>query len=219
MRAVNLLPSDATGDGRRTPPLPVLAGCVGVVLVTAVLALLFLSASSNVAKQRTALTQAQAEYAALPAPPPPSPVDSQLPQQRQTRVAALATALGQRVAWDRLLREISQVVPSDVWLLTLSAQAPALAGAAPPAPGTPPTGFTLSGCTYSQDSVARFLARLDVVPDLSSMTLGKSSSSAAAGGSSTGGSGAGAATDSGGCPSGMVTFTLSGNVRAAGATS
>jgi Tfp pilus assembly protein PilN len=213
MRAVNLLPSDATGEGRRTPPLPVLAGCVGVVLVTAVLALLFLSASSNVAKQRSALTQAQAEYAALPAPPPPSPVDSQLPQQRQTRVAALATALGQRVAWDRLLREVSQVVPSDVWLLTLNAQAPALTPAAAPVPGTPPTGFTLTGCTYSQDSVARFLARLDVVPDLSSMTLGKSSASTAATG------GPGAATDSGGCPSGMVTFTLSGNVRAAGATS
>jgi Tfp pilus assembly protein PilN len=215
MRAVNLLPNDATGDGRRTPPLPVLVGCVGVVLVTAVLALLFLSASSNVARQRTALTQAQAEYAALPAPPPPSPVDSQLPQQRQTRVAALATALGQRVAWDRLLREVSQVVPNDVWLVTLNAQAPALGPAAAPVPGTPPQGFTVTGCTYSQDSVARFLARLDVVPDLSSMTLGKSSSSASAGGVAT----AGAATDSGGCPSGMVTFTLQGNVRAAGATS
>jgi Tfp pilus assembly protein PilN len=219
MRAVNLLPSDASGEGRRTPPLPVLAGCVGVVLVTAVLALLFLSASSNVARQRTALTQAQAEYASLPAPPPASPVDAQLPAQRQTRVAALATALGDRVAWDRLLREVSQVVPSDVWLTTLNAQAPTLAPAAATALGTPPQGFTITGCTYSQDSVARFLARLDVVPDLSSMTLGKSSSGAGAGAGATGGAGAGATTGSSSCASGMVTFTLQGNVRAAGATS
>lgn len=209
MRAVNLLPRDDAGEGRRMPPMPVLVGCVGVVLVTAVLALLFLSASSSVANQRRALEQAQAEYAAIPAPPPPSPIDSQLPQQRQTRVSALATALGQRVAWDRLLREVSQVVPSDVWLVTLNAVAPTVApAAAVTTGGTLPQGFTVTGCTYSQDSVARFLARLDVVPDLSSMTLGKSETNTSGGGS-----------DTSLCPQGMFTFTLQGNVRAAGATS
>ena len=210
MRAVNLLPGDDAGDGRRIPPLPVLVGCVGVVLVTAVLALMFLSASSSVAQQRRALEQAQAEYSAIPAPPPPSAIDSQLPQQRQTRVSALATALGQRVAWDRLLREVSQVVPTDVWLVTLNAQAPTIAPAATTTPGsTLPQGFTVTGCTYSQDSVARFLARLDVVPDLSSMTLGKSETN------TSGSSGS----DTSLCPQGMFTFTLQGNVRAAGATS
>lgn len=211
MRAVNLLPGDEAGEGRGMPPLPVLVACVGVVLVTAVLALMFLSASSNVAKERSALEQARADYAAIPAPPAPSPIDKELPQQRQTRVAALATALGQRIAWDRLLREVSQVVPSDVWLVTLNAQSPTLAPAAPPVIGGElPQGFTVTGCTYSQDSVARFLARLDLVPDLSAMTLGKSEgSSSAAGGSSA----------SGGCPQGMFTFSLQGNVRAAGATS
>jgi hypothetical protein len=52
------------------------------------------------------------------------------------------------------------------------------------------------------------LARLDVVPDLSDMTLGKSQSGGDAGTVSTGQ-----------CPKGMVTFTLQGAVRAAGATS
>ena len=199
MRAVNLLPTDAASDGRRLPPVPVLVGCVGVVLVTAVLAVMFMSASSSVAKQRSALEQAQAEYAAIPTPPPAPVVDAQLSQQRQTRVSALATVLGQRVAWDRLLREVSQVVPSDVWLVTLNAQAPVtpVAGAAPST--GPATGFTILGCTYSQESVARFLARLDVVPDLTSMTLGTSGT--------------------GSCPGKMVTFTLQGNVRGSGATS
>jgi hypothetical protein len=73
-----------------------------------------------------------------------------------------------------------------------------------------PTGFVVTGCTYSQDSVARFLARLDVVPDLSDMTLGKSASD--------GGGSSGSGTSSI-CPQGMFTFTLQGNVRAAGATS
>jgi Tfp pilus assembly protein PilN len=200
MRAINLLPRDAGADGRKAPPLPVLVACVGTVLVTALLAVLFLSGSSKVAHARLALQQAQAAYAQVPSPPPPSPVDAQLPQQRQTRVTALATVLGQRIAWDRLMREVSQVVPSDVWLLTLNAQSPtSSAPASPASAGTLPQGFILTGCTYSQDSVARFLARLDLVPDLRNMTLGNSSGGAAA----TGGS----------CPKSMFTFTLQGDVH------
>jgi hypothetical protein len=172
---------------------------------------MFLSASGKVATQRRAFEDAQATYNAMPAPPQPAAGVSALPQERQTRVTALAAALGQRVAWDRLLREVSQVVPSDVWLVTLNAQSPALAPvdavAAATIGGQLPQGFTVTGCTYSQDSVARFLARLSVVPDLSSMTLGKSESS---------GDGGGGANL---CPKGMFTFTLQGNVRAAGATS
>jgi Tfp pilus assembly protein PilN len=209
VRAVNLLPGDQADQGRKVPPLPVLAGCVGAVLVSALLAVMFLSASSGVAKKQQALEQIQAEYAALPAPVPPSPVATELPQQRQTRVTALATVLGQRVAWDRLLREVSQVVPSDVWLIALSALAPSIAPAAGP---EPQQSFMVTGCTYSQDSVARFLARLSVVPDLTAMTLGKSSADTSGG---VGGGGGGA----GQCPQRMVTFTLQGAVRAAGAPS
>lgn len=198
MRAINLLPRDAGADGRKAPPLPVLVACVGTVLVTALLAVMFLSASSKVAHARLALQQAQAAYAQVPSPPPPSPVDAQLPQQRQTRVTALATVLGQRIAWDRLMREVSQVVPSDVWLLTLDAQSPTIS--APSTPGaTLPQGFIVTGCTYSQDSVARFLARLDLVPDLRNMTLGNSSGGAAAAGGS--------------CPKSMFTFKLQGDVH------
>jgi Tfp pilus assembly protein PilN len=208
MRAVNLLPRDESAQGGGLPPMPVLVGCVGTVLVAALVAVMYLSASSNVAAKRAALTAVQTEYNELPAPVPESPVVAKLPEERQTRVTALATVLGQRVAWDRLLREVSQVVPSDVWLVTLNALAPSLApaSAAAPAPGASAAqGFVVTGCTYSQDSVARFLARLAVVPDLAGMTLGKSASS-------DGGSG-------GTCPIGMFTFTLQGGVRPAGATS
>jgi len=174
---------------------------------------MFLSASSGVAKKQQALDQIQAEYAAMPVPAPASPVVAELPQQRQTRVTALATVLGQRVAWDRLLREVSQVVPSDVWLVTLNALAPSIspASTATPAAGAEPQqSFTVTGCTYSQDSVARFLARLSVVPDLMNMTLGRSQSSGDASGGGSGGGGQ--------CPAGMFTFTLQGAVHPAGAS-
>ena len=213
MRAVNLLPGDEANEGRKVPPLPVLVGCIGIVVISALLAVMFLSASAGVAQKQRALQDIQAQYAAIPAPAPASPVVAELPQQRQTRVTALATVLGQRVAWDRLLREVSQVVPSDVWLVTLNALAPSISPvsvATSAAGAAPAQSFTVTGCTYSQDSVARFLARLSVVPDLSSMTLGKSESSSSGGGGGGGG---------GQCPTGMFTFTLQGAVRAAGASS
>ena len=89
--------------------------------------------------------------------------------------------------------------------MNLDASAPAAAAAdasATGAPGQTNYGFAVNGCTYSQDAVARFLARLAVVPDLQDMTLTKSddlSSSA--------------------CAKGMFEFTLSGNLHATGTPS
>jgi Tfp pilus assembly protein PilN len=205
MRAVNLLPGDDAGDGGKVPQVPVIAGCVASVFVVALLALSYLSASHKVATQQQALATLQSQSAAIPAPPPPSPVITQLPQQEKARVAALATALGQRIVWDRLLREISQVVPSDVWIVTLEAKSPLLAVTnarnAPMPNSTLPDGFIAQGCTYSQDSVARFLARLQLVPDLGDVTLGKSASDQSE------------SNDATLCPSGMFTFKLNGNLR------
>ena len=214
MRAVNLLPRDDASQGRRLPAPPVLAACIGAVVMSALLAVMFLSASGKVAQQQRALDDANATYSAMPVPAPPSAAETALPALRATRVSALASALGQRVAWDRLLREVSQVVPSDVWLLTLDAQSPADAAAATPTttPGVVSQTFTVSGCTYSQDSVARFLARLAIVPDLTDMTLGKSEA-----GTDSGSVDGAAASSS--CPKGMYTFTLQGAVRGAGAAS
>ena len=77
------------------------------------------------------------------------------------------------MAWDRILREISLILPDDVWLTSLSATSPAAAAAA--AQGSPAaaalSSFVLSGATYSQPSVARLLARLTVVPDLANVAL------------------------------------------------
>jgi Tfp pilus assembly protein PilN len=221
MHAVNLLPRDESTEGRRGPALPVLVGCVGLVLVAALIAVTYMSGSAKVGTQRKALQAATAEYLSIPAPAPPPAIDKQLPQEKQARVAALASVLGQRVSWDRLLREVSEVVPSDVWLTSLLATSPlndptptATAAAA----GTLPTGFQIEGCTYSQTSVARFLSRLQLVPDLGQMTLGRSEggSSATADATSSAPSGGSSA---GSCPGTMFAFTLDGNVRIGGSSS
>lgn len=195
MRAVNLLPGDAA-EGRKLPALPVLVGCGGTVLVTLFLAFTFLSATSTVGKRKQELTDAQSTLASIPEPAAPPAIVAQLPQQKADRVTALASVLGQRIAFDRILREISQIVPSDVWLQNLTASVPQS-----PAPGVAPgDSFNLVGYTYSQDAVARFLARLEVVPDLAEVTL-KSSANASLAGHT------------------VVQFTIVAKVRVPGASS
>jgi Tfp pilus assembly protein PilN len=133
-----------------------------------------------VKKAQTDLRSAQAELAALPAPPPArSATDSQLATQQGARLAALSTALSRRVAWDRILREISLVLPDDVFLQSLKAKSPASGSTLdpPPTPTAAATaqGLVIQGTTYSHDSVARLLSRLQVIPDLTNVQLVDSS--------------------------------------------
>ena len=141
------------------------------------------------------LVALQAELALLPAPRPRRWRSRSSRLQRDQRIAALSSALDGRLAWDRVLREISAVLPGDVWLTSLTPALDAASRAgdddrydhhrstttttsttpapAPAAPLPPPTAgpLNIAGYTYSQEGVARFLTRLGVVPALHDVTL------------------------------------------------
>jgi Tfp pilus assembly protein PilN len=99
-------------------------------------------------------------------------------QEQQQRLTALNSALGEQLAWDRVLREVSLVLPEDVWLSSLSASA-AEASAATSSTTAPVAAagrtVTFNGFTYSPESVARLLRRLALVPDFGNVKLQKSS--------------------------------------------
>lgn len=178
MRAVNLLPRDQAQKSRVTKEqLPFVVGaCVGLI-VTALLTSQFLGGRGKVAAEQQALQDLQTQLAALPPPPPgPTPGQTKLASEQSTRLAALSTALQSRVAWDRVLREFSLVLPEDVWLSQLSLKSPVSPSTnqAPQSSGSP-IGFTIEGSTYSHDAVARLLSRLSVVPDLTNVQLVSSS--------------------------------------------
>jgi len=172
MRAVNLLPRDETK--RTKTNVPVLVGVAGAVVVSAMLSMLFLSASAKVRDEQNQLDAINAQIAVIPPPPAPDTAGAGLATQEQARLTALSSALAKRVAWDRVLRNLSLVLPDDVWLSALTASSPASPASAVvpvPAAGAPPTGFILTGYTYSQAGVARLLSRLEVLPDLSNVQL------------------------------------------------
>jgi Tfp pilus assembly protein PilN len=178
MRAVNLLPVDARGGRRRPPAAPLAVAGVGVLLAS-VLAAGFFSASGKVDEREQELTAverqvAAARRAAKPSKPPPGPGRN---AQRDQRLTALNDALAKRLAWDRVLRDVSLVLPDDVWLSSLRADAPDAAAEAGSEPTTPTAGRTLTftGFTYSQESVARLLSRLGLSRELRNVRLQQSS--------------------------------------------
>ena len=153
---------------------------IAAVLLSALLSVLFLSASGKVKDKQAQLTQLQDELAAMPTPDASKVrTQSALATDKQTRVQALNVALSRRVAWDRIFRELSLVLPDDVWLATLSAKAPVSSSVAETPAATTGTAvaateFTLDGYTYSHAAVARLLSRLAVVPDLVNVQLQQS---------------------------------------------
>jgi Tfp pilus assembly protein PilN len=178
MRAVNLLPRD---HGQRTikkESLPVLVGGCSAVLVVAVLGALYLMGSGKIAAQQRKLDDLNRQFQALP-PPPPGPTAAQhaLAGEQSARVSALTAALANRVSWDRVFRELSLVLPDDVWLTQLSAKSPIspATNASSASTNGAPSEFTITGRTYSHDGVARLLSRLQVIPDLTNVQLVSSS--------------------------------------------
>ena len=192
MKAVNLLPREVTKTKSERPSAPLIVGFVTGVFVLVVLAAMFFKESATVSHKRTELQAARAELAQVPAPAPPDTAVTKLSGEQANRVAALQSALNSRVAWDRVLREVSLVLPKDVWLSSLTLQAPAAATAIPgttPGSTTPPTttttttpqaiapapsDFVMSGNAFTHVDVARLMARLALVPDLENVTLNHS---------------------------------------------
>ena len=203
MRAVNLLPREPKRT-RKAPERRRAARGPGALRGRALLAAGYLLASAKVNDRKATLQALRDELASLPAPPPQPQVSPELVALRDQRIAALSSALQTRLAWDRILRQISAVLPGDVWLTTLSAQQispPPVTSTtsstttssttttsttptpAPAAPVPPPTAgpLNVAGYTYSPEGVARLLTRLAVVPALQDVQLVSSSQTVVSG--------------------------------------
>jgi len=175
MRAVNLMPRDERRARLEAGRLPLIGAAGGVVLATALAFVMASSASDSASESRSEAQAIEATIALLPKARGTGTTTGTLAQERSDRVAALSAALTSRTAFDRVLRDVSLVLPRDVWLTQLEASAPAPAtppeGAAPTPQVGAATGVTIQGATYSHDSVATMLARLAIVPSLTGVRL------------------------------------------------
>jgi Tfp pilus assembly protein PilN len=187
MRAVNLLPVDARPGsrlltvGREASARRVLsrAGIAAGVLALAFTGLVVHQRGivddrrKELHDVETRLVAAEARAAEVKAAQAAS----------QARLTAFQTVVAQRIMWEDVLRDLSRVLPANVWLQSLNATSPTLtAGATAAAPvaataGAMPTGFTVMGEADSQVRVADILDRLALLPWLTTVTLQSSTRS------------------------------------------
>jgi Tfp pilus assembly protein PilN len=190
MEAVNLLPAyarpghpwAAVGKDLSAPRV-LKAGSVVACVAVLGLGLGYVHERSVVNDKQAALADVQAEVAVADAKAAPLRAAQ---AAAAARMASAGTVSSRRIVWERQLRDLSRVLPHQVYLQTLSMQSPTplASGAATAAPtAVSAAGFSATGVASSHVRVARVLDRLASLPWLSNVTL-VSSTSGAAGASS-----------------------------------
>jgi Tfp pilus assembly protein PilN len=167
MRAVNLLPGESKAAARRAPQPAVLAAAIAGLTSVVIIGGGNLIQTQRVSSAQKALNAAKIQLAATPLPPKTqavTPPPAAVAQQMQPRLAAVSSVISTRVAWDRVLREFSLVLPPGIQVQSLALTEPAAATQSS-------VGFQLNGLTYTYDDVARLLSRMALIPDLSGVTL------------------------------------------------
>ena len=205
MRPVNLIPPEQRHGSQsplRTGPLPylLLGGLVALLLGVALLVVTGNQISEHKAeivtlKQEDRAAQKQAEELA------PYVQFAQLRQQRTETINSLADS---RFDWERVMRELSKILPSDVWLTSLNASASPEAGSggSESSEGSGASALRsaiagpaleIGGCADGQEGVAGFVTALKQIDGVTRVGVQTSAlppkSSSAESGESGGGGG------------------------------
>jgi Tfp pilus assembly protein PilN len=179
MKAVNLIPSDQ----RRAKPSGENAGSayvvLGVLVVLLVMAVAFVTTSNSVNDNTAKAKDAKQKAAALEAQVSALDSYTDFASIKEQRLGAVVIAAETRFDWERLMREISRVMPSGSWLQTTQASVlgdPADAAALATDPAAAPSGpqATFVGCTPKQSSVAKILVRLRSMHRVTDVELNES---------------------------------------------
>jgi Tfp pilus assembly protein PilN len=166
MRPVNLLPQE---QRRRTPREgggKAAHAVVGVLAVLLAMVAAYILTSNTVTEREDKAAAASAEADRLEAEAAARANYSDFAEIAQTRLGSVAGVAQTRFDWERLMREVSRVMPEGSWLQATDASVfgdPNNAGTTAPAVGaSAPTGPYASfvGCTPDQADVAQIMVRL-----------------------------------------------------------
>jgi Tfp pilus assembly protein PilN len=180
MKAVNLIPGDqrrATASGEREGGAYVVLGVLAVLLVMAV-AYVFTANGAN--ENSTKAAEASQEADVLEAKAAKLSSYTDFSSIKDQRLAAVMAAAETRFDWERLMREVSRVMPPDSWLqsteATASGDANGAAGPTATAATDASTGpsATFVGCTPNQSDVAKILVRLRQMHRVTDVKLNES---------------------------------------------
>jgi Tfp pilus assembly protein PilN len=187
MRPVNLIPQD---QRRRKPSEGSAWGAhavLGVLAVLLAMAVGYVLTANSITEKESQAEEARIEAEQLEAQATNKESFTDFAEIAQTRTASVAAVASTRFDWERLMRELSRVMPAGSWLTSASAS---VAGS-PDATGDPAAAASgagapsanLTGCTPKHTDVARMMVRLRQLHGVVDVTLTQSSRDDAAGAS------------------------------------
>jgi Tfp pilus assembly protein PilN len=166
MRPVNLLPPEEKGQKAPVRTGPIAYLLVGALALALAAVTMLVLTSNKVSDRKAEIERLQAQEAAASARAaqfaPFANFDS-IAEQRAATVKSLADS---RFDWERVMRELALIMPSDIWLteLTGSVSGGATGGASTTASTDTSSiagpSLQLIGCGAGQESVAAFLSAL-----------------------------------------------------------
>ena len=169
MRPVDLIPAEQRQGAHapmRTGPIPyILVGGLAAILVA--VALLILS-GNQVSEREGELAELKSENAVAKERAEGLVAYTQFQTLHEQRLLTIASLADSRFDWERVMRELSLILPSDVWLTTLEASASSGSGADSGGGSgggdlrglIPGPALQLSGCATGQEAVAGFVTAL-----------------------------------------------------------
>jgi Tfp pilus assembly protein PilN len=181
VKPVNLLPQDQ----RRRAPREGGKGAYAVVGVLAVLLAMvaaYVLTSNQVTERENQTAAAGAEADRLEAEAAEQANFTDFAQIAQTRLASVSGVAETRFDWERLMRELSRIMPAGSWLQSTDASVTGVAGSSSAAGTTTTTttaapaapSATLVGCTPDQSDVARMMVRLRQLHRVEDVSLNES---------------------------------------------
>jgi Tfp pilus assembly protein PilN len=201
MRPVNLIPPEQRrGDNAqlRTGPLMyIVLGALALVLLGVTMLVL---TGNRIADSKAEVATLKQEDAAAAAEAKKLAAFTQFRTLSEQRIATVRTLADSRFDWERVMRELSLVLPSNVWLTSLSASATsstALAGGEGAGGGSglrgaiPGPALELSGCASGQEAVAEFVTALEDIDGVTRVGLDSSELASKSGEAGGGGGGGG----------------------------
>jgi Tfp pilus assembly protein PilN len=183
MKPVNLIPSEqrkAQPSGKGSGSAYLIVGLLSVLLVMAVA---YVLTTNKINENETRAQEAKQEADALEQQAAAMDSFTNFAEIKQQRLASVISTAQTRFDWERLMREVSLIMPDGSWLQKTEASTagdPATAGTAaaasatgaPAAPVMPSATFV--GCTRRQSEVAKLMVRMGEMHRASDVKLNES---------------------------------------------
>jgi len=202
MRPVNLIPlEDRHGESKPLRTGPVAYIVLGALVLALVGVTMLVLVDNKISDRKSELTQVQSEDAAAKARAESLASYTQFAALHEARVQTIASLADSRFDWERVMRELTLILPHTVWLTTLDASAGGGGGGGGSGGGSLSSSITgpslsISGCAVGQDSVAGFVTALKDIDGVTRVGVESSELAGASEGAGTsGGSEGGASQD------------------------